>query len=599
MAMVYLSNRNISPIQKEPDPFAKLNNELRSELEELNVLLEKKGKENRVPFNSQAKGHDITFDSNIVPGPGTYNLDQPKIIKKEGLTPFLFKSQRFKKIRNEFSIPGPGSYNLDKHKFPLRKNKSQLRPDSNISLHNNVNSLNNVATIPAKKQEFGYNIDNNGDLVLAADPIADFCFSGTKTNSIGPGRYNPIIKEKIRAVRWDKSSGRKPDSLFGVNTDNLKNEMTKNSSLINTEISTLKSTNEKNHVKKPKPKYIRMITYKSVRSTSNRDNSEEDYIDFKKEMDFLTHKNNIISGPKKSRNYLLNYNIMRHQSKPDEYQFFGSSNERNTGEALILNDNPQVGPGSYFRSTYKKFENLYLNRKNKYSLEYPKGRNDKENEKHKLRRSLSNLGPGSYDIDRSLEKKSFNSFGNFSTEKRFDLSYNPQTKIENNEELGGNPGPGSYNVNDPWMKDYRKMIKKPILVNVVEEMRKKNKLQQNENKPDFNIYQKDKYINIIQEKIKKKRNPFASENMPFLSGDNRFKYMNSDFFENIGPGAYNLYKKGTKAKRFHSILVPFNSLEERKPLYIAKGNNNVAPGEHRKDSYFDWNKKSFNTMFIN
>ena len=293
MAMVYLSSRNISPIQKEPDPYAKLNNELRSELEELNVLLEKRGKENRVPFNTQAKAHDITFDSNIVPGPGTYNLDQPKIIKKEGLTPFLFKSQRFKKIRNEFSSPGPGSYNLDKSKFILKRNKSQLRPDSNISLHNNVNSVNNVATIPAKKQEFGYNIDNNGDLVLAVDPIADFCFSGTKTNSIGPGRYNPVIKDKIRCVRWDKSSGRKPDSLFGVNTDSMKNEMTKNSSLFDTEISTLKSTNEKTFVKKPKPKFFRMITYKSVRSTSNNNDNEEDYIDFKKEMDFLTHKNNM------------------------------------------------------------------------------------------------------------------------------------------------------------------------------------------------------------------------------------------------------------------------------------------------------------------
>ena len=590
----------MSPVQKEPEPFAALNNELRSELEELNILLQKKEKENRFPFNIQARGHEITTNSNLVPGPGTYNLDQPKIIKKEGQTPFLFKSQRFKKIRNEFSFPGPGSYNLDRSKLSFRRNKSQIRPDSNISLHNNINSVNNVATIPAKKQEFGYNIDNNGDLILAVDPIADFCFSGTKTNSIGPGRYNPVIKDKIHCVRWDKSSGRKHGSLFGVNTENVNNEMTKNTSLFDTDISTLRSTNEKNPIKKQIPKYYRMITYKSIRSIPNNDN-EEHYIDIKKEIDFLTHKNNIISGPKKSRNYLLNYNILRYPSKPDEFQFFGSSNERNTGETLILNDNPKVGPGSYFRNTYKKYENLYLNRKNKYILEYQRNdkNKDKDKEKHKLRRSLSNLGPGSYDIERSFEKKSFNSFGNFSTEKRFDLSYNPQTKLENNEEKGGYPGPGSYNLNDPWMKDVRKKIKRPILVNVVEEMRKDNKIKKKENKPDFNIYQKDKYINLIQEKIKKKINPYARDNIPFLSGDNRFKYKNSDFNDDIGPGAYNIFKKGVKTKIFRPILAPFNSLEERKPLYIAKSNNNIAPGEHRKDSYFDWNKKTFNTMFIN
>jgi len=105
-----------------------------------------------------------------------------------------------------------------------------------------------------KKQEFGYNIDNNGDLVVASDPIADFCFSGTKNDSIGPGRYNPIIKEKNHCIRWDKSSGRKPDSLFGVNTENIKNEMTQNSSLIDTDISTLKSSNERKQAKKTETK---------------------------------------------------------------------------------------------------------------------------------------------------------------------------------------------------------------------------------------------------------------------------------------------------------------------------------------------------------
>ena len=601
MAMVYLSNRNISSIPKVPEQYTFLNNELKNELEELNMLLEKKEKENKVPFNTQAKGHDVSYKYNPIPGPGAYNLDIPKKIIENENSPFLYKSQRFKKINKELIIPGPGSYNIynniNNNKISLRRNKSQLRPNSNISLHNEINSKNNVATIPAKKQEFGYNIDKNGELTLAVDPIADYCFNGTKNDSIGPGRYDPVIKEKNHCIRWDKSTGRKSDIFFGANTE-IKNENT-NSSLIDTDISSLKSAKERNDVKKIKQKPFKFIRYKNIRNNSEINNNinmeEDENIDLQKEFEFLNHKNNIISGPKKSRNYLLKYNNMRYPSKPAEFQFFGSSNRRNLDEVLILNNNTKVGPGSYFHNTFKKFQNLYFN-KNKYSFE-----NSKEEKKRKLHRSLSNVGPGSYNIDRSFEKKSFNIFGSFSTEKRFGLSYDPQTKKENDE--GGNPGPGSYNINnDTWVKDMNKIIKKPILVNVDEEIKKPNntkKVEKIENQPDFNLYQNNRYINIIQENIKRKANPYTSENNPFLSGNNRFKINGTDFYENIGPGKYDLFKKGQKTKRFYSILAPFNTLEEKKPIYIGKGNNNVAPGQHSKDSYFDWNKKSFNALFMN
>ena len=149
MAMVYLSNRNISSIPKDPKQYTFLNNELKNELEELNILLEKKEKENKAPFNTQAKGHDVSYKYNSIPGPGAYNLDIPKKIIENENSPFLYKSQRFKKNNTELIIPGPGSYNLFNNKISLRKNKSKLRPNSNILLHNEINTKNNVATIPA------------------------------------------------------------------------------------------------------------------------------------------------------------------------------------------------------------------------------------------------------------------------------------------------------------------------------------------------------------------------------------------------------------------------------------------------------------------
>jgi len=143
-------------------------------------------------------------------------------------------------------------------------------------------------------------------------------------------------------------------------------------------------------------------------------------------------------------------------------------------------------------------------------------------------------------------------------EKRFSLSNVSQMKDQQNEYEEGNPGPGSYNLIEPWTKDITKMVKKPILVNAEKEIKKIVKVEKDENQPDFNNYQKDHYINIIQENIKKKANPYESINTPFLSGDNRFKPINKDQYYDIGPGKYDLFKKGQKTRIFHSILAPFN-----------------------------------------
>ena len=86
--------------------------------------------------------------------------------------------------------------------------------------------------------------------------------------------------------------------------------------------------------------------------------------------------------------------------------------------------------------------------------------------------------------------------------------------------------------------------------------------------------------------------------MPFLSGEKRFKLSKSHSSEDLGPGKYDLFKKGVKTNRFNSILVPFASNSERQPTYLGKPNNDLAPGQYEKDSCFDWNKKSFNVMFI-
>ena len=601
MAMVFLSDRKTSAVEKSPNTLTLLNNDLKNDLEDLNILLDTKNeKENKAPFGIQGKGHDVTIRAPMSPGPGSYNIDsQRKMPFNSGVNPFLFKSPRFKSSKPESSdIPGPGAYNIT-NKSVIPKNIIQLRPSSDVSFKYNTNSLNNIATIPAKKQKYGYYVDENGELIQALDPSIEAYFSGTKNNSIGPDRYNPVIKEKNHCINWGKMSGRKPKNKnINNNLNSIQNEISLNSSklsLVETDISSIRSPKERKKFDKKNIKPFQLIMNKhNNRIISSKYSGDEAPIDTEKELEFLNHENNIISGKNKSRNYLLNFNKIRYNYPPEEFQFFGSSNERKTSESLILSQFPNVGPGSYFRNTFKRLNNINNNKNKSNAWEKNLGRDDMP----QLKRSSSNLGPGSYNLMKNFEKKSFNSYGNFSSEKRFDLSYLPQNNIGTNDNTVGNPGPGSYNFNDPWIKDVRKMIKRHTLVNVEEEIKKVNNQKDKERKPDFNIYQNDKYINIIQNNVKNKSNPYASENMPFLSGEKRFKLSKSYSSEDIGPGKYNLFQKGQKTRKFNSILAPFSSNAERKPTYLGNSNNEISPGQYDKDSYFDWNKKSFNAMFI-
>ena len=601
MAMVFLSDRKTSAVEKSPNTLTLLNNDLKNDLEDLNILLDTKNeKENKAPFGIQGKGHDVTIRAPMSPGPGSYNIDsQRKMPFNSGVNPFLFKSPRFKSSKPESSdIPGPGAYNIT-NKSVIPKNIIQLRPSSDVSFKYNTNSLNNIATIPAKKQKYGYYVDENGELIQALDPSIEAYFSGTKNNSIGPDRYNPVIKEKNHCINWGKMSGRKPKNKnINNNLNSIQNEISLNSSklsLVETDISSIRSPKERKKFDKKNIKPFQLIMNKhNNRIISSKYSGDEAPIDTEKELEFLNHENNIISGKNKSRNYLLNFNKIRYNYPPEEFQFFGSSNERKTSESLILSQFPNVGPGSYFRNTFKRLNNINNNKNKSTAWEKNLGRDNMP----QLKRSSSNLGPGSYNLMKNFEKKSFNSYGNFSSEKRFDLSYLPQNNIGTNDNTVGNPGPGSYNFNDPWIKDVRKMIKRHTLVNVEEEIKKVNNQKDKERKPDFNIYQNDKYINIIQNNVKNKSNPYASENMPFLSGEKRFKLSKSYSSEDIGPGKYNLFQKGQKTRKFNSILAPFSSNAERKPTYLGNSNNEISPGQYDKDSYFDWNKKSFNAMFI-
>ena len=142
----------------------------------------------------------------------------------------------------------------------------------------------------------------------------------------------------------------------------------------------------------------------------------------------------------------------------------------------------------------------------------------------------------------------------------------------------------------------------PLNINKEKEKIRKEFKKNIEKRPDFNRYQNEKMINLIQAKVKSRINPYSSKHNPFLSGLGRFQLdSEQELRTNVGPGRYDLSKNLGKDYSKSAIIVPFNSNQEKDKgfgSYINGPNNSVSPQEYQQDSYFDWNKKSFNIMFV-
>ena len=562
-------------------------------------------KKNLAPFNIQGKGHQYTNILNKNPGPGSYNLEldikKPQQNSYSNLN-FLSKSPRFNENKNINESPGPGSYNINKK--PLIIKKISRRPNSNSLFQYNINSINNISTIPTKKQIFGYIENEDGELMQIINPFHEE-YSGEKDNSVGPDRYNILKKEKNPIVDWNRMSER---SLIYMKKDNnnkndtssisINNESvveTRNISNLDTDISSY-IKNIKNKEKNIFEHRIKMKdlinNYKRKINLSHiiiKNKQDIEPIDIESELEFLNCSEN-----KNNKNifYPLNFNKLRYQKKPEEHQFFGSSVERGIIKLPITDRVLNPGPGTYFKNSFINFK---LKNKNKKNPTF-----SKSERLTSILKKNSSVGPGSYNlINNEITKKSFSNCGSFSFEKRFpDLNNEKSVKninINNNNIYSQDEG--NYNFGDLLKKEIKKQYLKKTFVNVEQELKKIMNKKREEKKPDFNNYQKPQIINIIQTKILKKNN-YNSDNKPFMSSLGRFSInKNIEEDKNRGPGSYELNKKYEKSFN-RKFKTPFNSSQAKNVSYINRTNSFISPAEYQINSYFDWNKKSFNVMFV-
>ena len=101
-------------------------------------------------------------------------------------------------------------------------------------------------------------------------------------------------------------------------------------------------------------------------------------------------------------------------------------------------------------------------------------------------------------------------------------------------------------------------------------------------------------INTIQYENDKKSSSINLNISAFSRTIPQIKKSNSDNNLNSSPGFY--YKD--KEKEIKQIIAPFNSSANKNIILPLTYNNRNGPGQYKKDSYFDWNKKSFNINYI-
>lgn len=317
-------------------------------------------------------------------------------------------------------------------------------------------------------------------------------------------------------------------------------------------------------------------------------------------------RNCIYSNPNIHNYYKNNNNNINSNNSCDKLRlsFFADSES-------IVNDNPNIILTNRLKNILN-LEKESINR-NKRIIHDLKIDVLKNYNKVKKNDSISKLGPGSYNpvgkISPEHKTSPIQNFG--SLEKRF--------FTVGKEDF---PGAGSYIALDNWeRKPFSVMLKS----NENNEKENNYKLKifgykepnyepakkreenaffgeegGNESTPGVGKYHPE-YTKSIEYDTRVNVNKTKSIKRPgFGSNEPRFYIFRNQINKKNGVGKYDLM---FKLKELKQGKVPFNNSAAKDNIknigVIQEFNTIVGPGSYRKDSYFDWNKKTFNSMYKN
>ena len=538
--------------------------------------------ESSIPFNTSSI-RETSYLSNG-PGPAAYDTSRNILKKSYGINTtspeyktfdtytnepkenlFISSEPRFKNENSRYSIPGPGSYNLIIDRSINNGNNKNLIPKNNLS-YENFSPL-RISSIPSKGNCYGFNINKDGVLILQDDPKINDKYTGEKNNSVGPGRYDVIGKKKILGnVTFNKAIGhnflgknsgktsiidfekeipnKKKDIIIGINRERLK----------------------------------RMKIYKNS-NLALKDNEHKEDID-------LTNNNNInkiFPGPGA---YYSEYGnaIIKPKEKDIKFQNFGSSLSRSLNSIPREYKNDILQNINMYPSLDEK-KNLNIKNYEYENQIRPNSNIEKKEEGEKILNKLkkdkkkqeSILGPGSYNPDNKFKKPT-------TKIQQFNIKQNRFPKNEYDNKV---PGAGAYLSQLNWVPPHKEFNKDKFqeeMILIELNRKKKKKIFSG---PSPAEYFPERAISIKTDVMKE----FNKNRPPFNFCDKRFRSFDKNNV--IGVGSYNL-RKDFKAKEGK---VPFSVGEKRIEEEFVK-DDRASPASYNRDSVFDWNKKSFNVLFV-
>ena len=582
MAFVYRSERNMKLDLMEENDSA-------PGLYELTTSFQK-SEPNVAPFNSLVKRNKNSFvPKNETPGPGTYekeyqylephqreklkdknlNLIQtvektvlPKriveLFKERGKIAFNTRGERFNYTNDLLStdtFPGPGSYEVSTSFSSM--NNSNINRKNNIKNREvfTTGSIYRKTTIPSK-ENFGYERTKDGIEKMIDDPEKDIKFSGEKNDTVGPGQYDINSTWSANVLKWKNSEEK--------NSKSLSKEKDKKSFETNN-----KREYKQNNDKKVLLKYYLNKRYDTVRAIKEkREHSPTDFIF------------NAPPGPGYYTQEIDNdWKVKRNSN--GVIQSFDSTSPRFQEKQKTKND---LGPGFYYNFSHPK-EII----KPKYKIGKLLGSSNKELEKISAYNIVMNknddknkIGPGSYDISGNLMKKKFGNFDGFGfKEKRFNYKITEES-----------PGPGYYLGNNDDNNNNKENKKIPHLIKKSIASDEKNIKYERYQPPPIGTYNPGLVLSMnykVQSSINTNQD---NKKVGFGSQERRFEYKEKGDY--IGPGVY--YRNISQEVKQNAA--PFNENNER---FSYNKNDKMpvpGPGSYELSNLNEWDKKSFNILFV-
>ena len=596
-----------------------------------------------VPFGSSSiKSSFQPPASSKDPGPGSYEpeIDINRIfsINDNSNKFFITGDSRFKSSDNH--VPGVGEYDIGN--TSLNNNNNNLTPKK-ISKNKKIishefNSPRRVPSIPDRDSKFGFGEGREGKMEILTDPCIEEKFDGTRSNSIGPDRYNnTLIKKHNNALDWRKAAKKnleltkiknKTDEIYNIEKYKYINNLTNNSTKNNFDrlsdfynYTTKTEGDLANFQNRSIKKFLinkssmtnrsTKINLKSKKIYKNenlgfKDNYDTSYIDLTS-VPIKKKTKAITPGPGAYDPNIGNYKF---EPKKNKFQNFGTYESRNLLPIPRIKGNKNFLNNSINNETFK---NKYINK----SLDEKKNLNKFARSLHNLRINLikeqamklkkeieRKIGPGAYSPDLYFNIRNNNIINNNIINN---MNYNSSEKKENRKteyiSINENPGVGEYDIMGEIKKeiDYFLFLKKSKENKDKDDLKLKMDnarkiIKKKKGKRDKIIIRKE-YKDTEEYKIRQQflKNYYRPA---FDSAEPKFKNFGVKDDSNIGVGSYNLLYP---QKKIEQIKVPFlNGAKKWSNKNYIKNNKlsiNVGPGTYEQRSFFDWNKKSFNVQY--